>query len=116
MSRDRWHLLREDGALTLSRVVPVRFDVAAEATFPPLRKTVLAHEIRKDLWRALRGLRGFAPAIRVAEAAGGLRVRAGGRVAGPLPPRGATEAVIADLMADPARRRRWIAHSARCRR
>jgi hypothetical protein len=114
MSRDHWHLLRETGAVTLTRRLPARFDLAAEARFPDLRKAVLAHEIRKDLWRMLRDLRGFAPVVRVAEAAGGLTVRAGGRIAGG-PPGPATEARIAGLLTDPARRRRWIAHAQRVR-
>ncbi len=30
MARDNWHILQEDGALTVARRVPVRFDLSVE--------------------------------------------------------------------------------------
>lgn len=112
MRRGGWHMLRAGaGDVTLTRRVPVRFDLAAETRFPPLRAPVLAHEIRKDLWRSLRGLRGFSPAVEVRTEPGGLRVRAGGRVTGQVPP--GTSARIGALLEDTGLRARWIAH-ARC--
>lgn len=104
-----WHIVREGQALTLARRLPVRWDVFGEAAFPPAAPLRLAQQIRQDLWRALRHLRGFAPAVTVREANGALTVRAGGQVEGACPP--ATAARIAALLADPALRRRWLAHA-----
>ncbi len=110
VSRDGWHIIETDGALTLTRRLPPRFDVAAESRFPALHRRTLAHEVRKDLWRCLSRLRGFAPVVELRPAAGGLALRAGGQVDGRVPP--GTEARLAALLADPARRARWIAHAA----
>ena len=108
MARDRWHVIEEaDGALTLARRMPVRFDLAAETVLPArVGRRRLAHLVRQDMWRALRHLRGFAPVVRVARVTGGLHVRAGGAVAGRLA-RADAEARLAALLADPARRARW---------
>lgn len=77
-----WHILREEGALTVARRVPVRFDVCAQARFGRLRMTPLAQQIRQDLWRALQSVRGFAPVVRVETAGSGLLVTAGGQIEG----------------------------------
>lgn len=101
-----WHIDRDAGAVTVSRRVPVRFDLAVEARLPAARSlTRMAQQIRQDLWRGLRDLRGFAPAVRVERRPGGLLVRAGGQVDGPIP--ATARAQIADLLADPVRRARW---------
>jgi len=108
MGRDRWHLIREeDGALTLARQSPARFDLAVEANLPEAGRVRLAHRLRQDMWRALRDLRGFAPVVRVWREDGGLRVRAGGAVAGAFD-RTTAEARIAALFEDPARLARWM--------
>nr|WP_212525381.1 hypothetical protein [Actibacterium sp. MT2.3-13A] len=111
MARAGWHILREEGALTLARQLPPRFDVAAEAMFPPARKARLAQQIRQDLWRALRHLRGFSPVVRVEEDGAQLKVRAGGAVHARTFPKVRAEARISALLADPARRARWLAHA-----
>ena len=111
MARAGWHILREEGALTLARRLPARFDVAAEAAFPPARKGRLAQQIRQDLWRCLQHLRGFCPVVRVEEDGAHLRVRAGGAVHARTYPKAQAEARIAALLADPGRRARWLAHS-----
>lgn len=106
MGRDRWHVIEEDGALTLARRLPVRFDLAAETVLPgESGRRRLAHLVRQDLWRALRHLRGFAPAVRVRRVAAGLHVVAGGAVAGRVPP--GTQARVESLLDDPRRRARW---------
>lgn len=107
MNRNRWHILREDGALTMARRVPVRFDLSASTYLPGGDKLRLARQVRQDMWRALRDLRGFAPAVRVEDCAQGLRVTAGGQVEGRLPRRQA-EARIAALLACETMRARWI--------
>jgi len=107
MARDRWHLIREeDGALTLARRLPVRFDLAVEGRLPEASRTRLAHRLRQDMWRALRHLRGFAPVVRVWRVEDGLHVRAGGAVAGRFA-RAEAEARIAALFEDGARVARW---------
>ena len=105
MSRG-FHILRETGAVTVARQVPVRFDVSAEARFGPLRKLALAQQVRQDLWRALRNVRGCAPVVRVVEAEGGVTVTAGGQVEGRHDRAGLEEA-IATLLADPRHVARW---------
>ena len=107
MARDRWHLIEEeDGALTLARRLPVRFDLAVEGWLPEAPRAHVAHRVRQDMWRALRHVRGFAPVVRVWREAGGLRVRAGGAVAGRVA-RADAQARIAALFEDPVRVARW---------
>lgn len=110
MSRTGWHTLREPGGVTVARALPPRFDVAAEARLPAARPGRLAHQIRQDLWRACRAVRGFSPVVRVEPAGEGVLVRAGGRLAAPAPP--TLGARIAALLDDPANRRRWLANAA----
>ncbi len=107
MARDRWHLIREeDGAVTLARRLPARFDLAFEWHLPEASRARVAHQVRQDMWRALRDLRGFAPVVRIWRVGDGLRVRAGGAVLGRFA-RAAAEARIAALFEDPARVARW---------
>ncbi|MBE0454508.1 hypothetical protein [Roseovarius autotrophicus] len=107
MGRDRWHVIEEDGALTLARRLPVRFDLAAETVLAgAVGRRRLAHLVRQDLWRMLRHLRGFAPAVRVRRVGHGVHVVAGGAVPGRVPPLAATR--IADMLADPGLRARWM--------
>jgi len=101
-----WHVLREGATLTLARHLPARFDIGAEAAFPPMGRLRLAQQVRQDMWRALRDVRGFSPAVRVTAQDGALLLRAGGRVAGPAP-KAVLEARIAALLADPEKRARW---------
>ncbi|MDD9741187.1 MAG: hypothetical protein RID15_07350 [Marinovum algicola] len=101
-----WHIRRDACGLTLSRRPEARFDVAARAEFPPLRMLPLAHMIRQDMWRRLRRLRGFAPAVQVTRTGAGLTVTAGGSVTAAFP-KARTEAQIGDLLHDPELRARW---------
>ncbi len=101
-----WHEARAAGSYTLARQWPPRFDVSADARFPAVRRGRLARQIRQDLWRALKGLRGFSPVIQIAAAEDGLTVTAGGRLPTNVP---GVETQIRDLLQDPAHRARWIA-------
>lgn len=107
MSRNRWHILREEGALTLARRLPVRFDLQVRTVLPKGRKLRLAHQVRQDLWRALQDQRGFAPVVRVVEEDGQLVVTAGGQVDGMFS-RAEAEARIAHVLDNPANRSRWM--------
>ncbi|OSP53832.1 hypothetical protein [Pseudoruegeria sp. SK021] len=108
---DRWHMVRDGDGLTLARHLPARFDLSAETRFPALRKGALAHEVRKDLWRLLRQIRGFSPVVRVVEDDAGMTLWAGGAVFGRMPPKVQVEAQIASLLASPEHRIRWIRHA-----
>ncbi|WP_306115386.1 MULTISPECIES: hypothetical protein [unclassified Roseovarius] len=107
MSRDRWHILRDGDVLTLARRLPVRFDVSASTRLPDGSRGRVARQVRQDIWRALRGLRGFAPVVRVTRTSEGLEVTAGGQAAGRFP-RAHAEAQIAAVLQDPENRARWM--------
>jgi len=107
MSRNRWHILHEEGALTMARRMPVRFDLRVTTQLGGGDKLRLARQVRQDIWRTLCGLRGFAPAVRIEDVANGLAVIAGGQVDGPLP-RALAEDRIAQVLACPANRARWL--------
>lgn len=107
-----WIEHREGGVLTLSRYAKTRFDLSAATTFPPVgSRRRLAHQVRQDLWRALQGLRGFSPVVRITSAPGGLRLEAGGQVAARSFPRVWAEAGVAELLEDPRYRTRWLRHA-----
>lgn len=106
MSRDRWHMRTVDGLTVHARHWPPRFDVEAETLLPSAHPKRLAQQVRQDLWRALQGLRGFSPVVTVEPADGGLRVRAGGRIAGRAP--SGTADIIQTVLNDPARQNRWL--------
>jgi hypothetical protein len=102
-----WHILQDEGRYTLSRRLPVRFDIEAITDFPPLDPARLARQIRQDVWRQLKNLRGFSPVVEIMINKSGVTVRAGGQlVKGASVPSGLNEE-LADLLSDPARRARW---------
>ncbi|WP_299928036.1 hypothetical protein [uncultured Pelagimonas sp.] len=107
-SRQSWHELREGSQLTLTRHLPARFDVSAETTLPPARRGRLARQIRQDLWRELRGLRGFSPVVVIVATEEGVKVTAGGQflVRGAVPTNLSTK--IQALLDSPAHRARWL--------
>lgn len=108
MAQNTWHILREGDTLTLARRLPVRWDVACRTELPRAGRLRVAQQIRQDLWRALRGQRGFSPCIELRDMGRHLNVRAGGQVDGPHV-RGHTEGVIAQVLSDERARRRWMA-------
>lgn len=117
MSRNAWHITRGAGGVLLARRPGAQAGgpgIWAECRLPLVpRLTALAHEIRKDIWRALRDVRGFSPVveIRLRGEETGLWVRAGG-VAMAAPP-AALQAKLHAVLQDKRRRARWIAHAAR---
>lgn len=106
MTTRGFHTLRDAWTVTVARRLPPRFDVVAEASYPPARKGRLAHQIRQDLWRALRGQRGFSPVVEVRETAQGVHVRAGGQLDAKVNPE--LSARIGALLHDPAFFQRWM--------
>lgn len=105
----RWQVIHREGGVLLARPGRMRFDLCAGTELPPAHPLTVAHEIRKDLWRALQRLRGFSPVVAVMPVAGGLRVTAGGQMAAAWPGPQVTERIAA-LLADPGKRARWVAH------
>lgn len=95
--------------LTLARRVPARMDVQAQTVLPGmLRRGRVAHQVRQDLWRALRRVRGFSPVVQVSRHPEALLIRAGGQIDGARPA-GLCERIAA-VLENPANRARWIAH------
>ncbi|MDF0600582.1 hypothetical protein P1J78_07565 [Psychromarinibacter sp. C21-152] len=97
----------------LTRRLPPRFDVVAETGFPCVPRRRLAHQVRQDVWRALRHVRGFSPVVEVAADGSALRLRAGGRIDGAAADRAGLRARIHELLHEPARRARWQRHAER---
>ncbi len=101
---------RAPNALTLARHAPARFDVAAEATLTGAADLLrLAHQVRQDVWRAVRRLRGFSPVVEVTQAETTLHIRAGGRALPPVSP--TANSRIQAVLDDPANRSRWLRHA-----
>jgi hypothetical protein len=113
MKRDRWQMREEDGDLVLSRPGRARLDVRAATVLPDARRGRVARQVRQDLWRALRRVRGFSPVVRVRREAGSLVLVAGGQVEGTAP-RGLAER-IALVLEDEGNRARWVAHGSKAR-
>ena len=111
VSRTKWHILKDEGALTVARRLPVRFDLAVQATVPRCGRRRLAMQLRQDMWRALQDLRGFSPVVRVEDAGDDLRITVGGQVDRQPFPKDMAEAKLRDMLADRNNRTRWIAHA-----
>lgn len=103
--RGGWLEGRSGEGYVLARHWPPRFDVSASAELPDQRPARLAQQVRQDLWRALKSLRGFSPVVEIHFTKHGLTVTAGGRVEGRVPH--GIESRIQAVLDDPARRARW---------
>ena len=113
MRTGRFHILRDDGLLTLCRHVPPRFDFAVRTVLPWANPLVLAQQIRQDLWRVLQSVRGFSPVVALRPAPAGWDVSAGGRAMGRVPPTVRERAQR--LLDDPNIRTRWVRFAGGCR-
>ena len=113
--RDGWHLMREGAVLVLTRRLPARFDLSARTVLPLSGRAVgrarLAHQLRQDVWRCLRDLRGFWPVVRIERSEDALHVTVGGALDGTRAPVERAEARLAALLADPRHRARWLRHA-----
>src|SRR5690554_2439614 len=80
--RNGWHLMRDGDVLVLSRRLPARFDVSSSVALPVagprIGRARLALQVRQDVWRALRDLRGFWPVVRIERSEDALHLTAGG--------------------------------------
>ncbi len=109
MTRRNWHVLRDGPRLTLTRRLPVRFDVEVCSSLPRAGRLRVATQVRQDIWRALQGQRGFSPVIEITTGEGGeMTLRAGGRVDGAPFERARLEERIADVLGSPTNRQRWL--------
>lgn len=113
-----WHLIRQGDILTLSRHLPARFDVSVSLAMPlqghGIGRARLAHQVRQDVWRCLRDLRGFRPVVRVESAGDSVHLTAGGALQDGVPSaalRARLEGMLRDLLTDPARQTRWLRHA-----
>lgn len=106
MKRNGWYINHDADQFVLARHWPPRFDVSAQSAFPPAEPSRLARQIRQDLWREFRHLRGFSPVVKVAATEHGVSVRAGGRLMSRAPRD--TESRIQNLLDSPAHRLRWL--------
>lgn len=104
--RNGWHELLDGARYVLARDWPPRFDVVACAAFPKVRPSRLAHQVRQDLWRAMKHLRGFSPVLQIVTEDEGLMLWAGGRVLRPTP--SDTAERIQVLLDNPVHRARWV--------
>lgn len=100
-----WLECRSAEGYVLARRWPPSMDVSAATTMPDLRPSRLARQVRQDLWRALKSVKGFSPVVQIDFTAEGLTVTAGGRVEGRVPH--GLESRIQEVLDDPAHRLRW---------
>ena len=110
MAKQRWHILRDSHGVTLTRRLPVRFDLSSQVVLPNARKLYLAQQIRQDLWRLLQNLRGFAPVVRIENHVGGVLVTAGGQIDG-MVNRNRCEVEIQCLLTDEGLQARWLSQA-----
>lgn len=103
-----WFDARGAGVYVLARHWPPRFDVAASSPFPPARRGRLARQIRQDMWRAFKHLRGFSPVVQVDATETGLTVTAGGRMMTRQPLEPNLVGDIQALLDSPVHRTRWL--------
>lgn len=101
-----WHIDKEQGQVTVCRHLPARFDVSAQTQLAGGDALRLAMQIRQDMWRALRNLRGFSPVVQITSTDGQLEVRAGGRIMGHATAN--VEAKILMVLQNSENRERWL--------
>ena len=101
-----WMTSDINGEFIMARRMPARFDLCVETTLPLMSRSKVALQIRQDMWRVLKNLRGFLPAVSVRRDADGVYVRAGGECscAVHLP---SAEEKLRDMLDDAERRQRW---------
>lgn len=102
----KWHLEKTQSGVTLSRSLPARFDVMAQTDLPMAEGVRMAHQIRQDVWRALRNVRGFSPVVEITRKEGGLHIKAGGRAPKPIA-RNTVERIVS-VLENPQNRARWL--------
>lgn len=107
--KGRWYILRDEASWSLTRRVPVRWDLRAEGLLPICHPIRLMHQIRQDVWRALQALRGFAPAVALDVQDAGWHVTAGGAALGQVAD--VWTARLQEVLSEPAHQARWVRHA-----
>lgn len=107
LRRNGWYEASGPEGYVLSRHWPPRFDISARTHLPKADRRRLALQVRQDLWRALKDLRGFSPVVQLRTYDHGLDLVAGGRLMAAAP--AGTQARVSTLLDDPAYRERWMA-------
>ena len=110
MAKLRWHILRDSHGVTVTRRLPVRFDLSAQVVLPNAYRLYLAQQIRQDLWRRLQNLCGFTPVVRIENHVSGVLVTAGGQIDG-MVNRNWYEAEIQYLLMDQGLQARWLSQA-----
>lgn len=108
-----WRIVRTENSVTVSRHMPVRFDLAVVARLPlrPFSRTRLAHQIRQDIWRALQKVRGFSPAVRIEVTKPEIKITAGGCFLAEVSGRSRLAEIVGGILEDPGNRARWMRHA-----
>lgn len=86
----------------------MRWDIEATTTLPDAPPLRIAHQIRQDIWRACRNVRGFAPVVEITQTDGQLHIRAGGQT--PHPSAHATD-LCRNVLNCAKNRNRWLTHA-----
>ncbi|MEP1537127.1 MAG: hypothetical protein ABJQ34_09985 [Paracoccaceae bacterium] len=108
MTKGGWHITTLEGSWSLSRLKSQRLDVSAQTWLPRVHPVRLMHQVRQDMWRRLKNVRGFAPMVQLTPDAGGWCVTAGGQVSAIAQ----SHAVgIEDVLTNKNNRARWIRHA-----
>lgn len=92
---------------------PWRWDVGVERSWDggPIsvyQRQRLARQVRQDLWRAVRHVRGFLPMVAVTSAGGEITVKAGGTLTTRSGHRPTMEAAIGRVLDSRMNRVRWL--------
>lgn len=97
-----------EGLLHTRDHAPARWDVAVTRAWPAaaFSRRRYARQVRQDLWRAARNVRGFVPRVLVAADGAGVRITAGGAMATGRAAPGLADR-LADILDNPNNRRRW---------
>ena len=117
----RW-VIHDDGlsALLCPARGAVRWDIRVRRTIPGHAPTAqirarLACQIRQDLWRAVRHVRGFVPLVAVSDNSGVLVLEGGGRLDTASGHRPSLSTALGRVLDDPRNTTRWTAWAARPR-
>jgi len=118
-----WTLHHSGGETTLDRSgfrgrwdVRVDRDLAIDSVAGHERGRIrgrIAHQVRQDVWRALRTVRGFVPRVTVSERIDGVTVAAGGALLTGSADRPSIEGALRRVLENTANRRRWVHHAIR---
>ena len=106
-----WQTVDTKERYLLSKRLPVVFDIYAQTVFPICRMDRLARQVRQDMWRALRRVRGFLPAVEATKTQDGLLLRAGGQLLCSAPKARMIES-IEELLNSAEYRQRWLRYAA----